>query len=182
MAKGKLFYILLFLFTVHLSGAQDRNIPIGKEAGGKPIFTFDTVQLKEYFEGFLPDSFAVQSPFFDEMSIEKGLLESHNTTNTAKEYYFLLLRNYKHKLKLALTLHKKGNEFFLFAKTPEMTEDDIELNSRYLICYGTDEDCFPQLYVDPDGETSWTSTSSQLLICDPEDPCMQVSGLLLFDK
>ena len=174
---SQILMFLCFFASLYTTG-QETNLTVAKFENQKVKFLADTVYLKNIFQQIVKESNieGVQNNgdtlFFDKISVEGGNLKNN------EKYYFLLAVNIRNKLKVAILLAKRKNKLILF-KTSHLSEEEIDLNSSFVICYGTDLDCFPTLYID-EGKKYWTSTSSELMYCDPDDPCKQVVGLLNF--
>lgn len=171
---------LMLLALLGFSGtafSQVQNYTVAGLERGVPVFKADTLVLKQYFTQLIDTALVKKTgatdTVFDKVSIEDAYLTDYNT-----KYYYLLFRNFELKLKLAITLVADRGSLVLLADKPLVKGMDI--NMRYLYCYGTDDDCFPNLYVDEKGKVFWTSTVSELAFCSPDDPRKQVSGMLGF--
>ena len=156
--KIVLFLSLGFFLTTQLY-AQDKNISIGELAGSAIVFTADTLVLKNKFTQLVRNSLSTTDRqnagniSIDKISIEKGSIRDTNV-----EFYFLLVRDNKLKLKAATILHKSGKELILFYNNAELSHDEQNLRMIYMVCYGSDDNCFPTLAVTEKGKIYWTSS------------------------
>lgn len=142
--KGEKFTTKNILFT------SDK---IAQTNGNNFEFCVDTTMLKKALE---------QRVLMDKSSLEKIEIKKQKVVSANEEYYFLLGRNLKKHLKLAVWLDKKEDSFY-FHQMPKTKDDDL-MNKEmfyftYLTCEGTDNDCFPEVYLEK-GEKFWTSTKT----------------------
>ena len=126
-------------------------------------FCVDTTMLKKALE---------QKVLMNKSSLDKIEIRKQKIVSTNDEYYFILGRNFKKHLKLAVWLDKKDDSFYLH-QMPK-TKDDDSFNKEvfyfmYLTCEGTDTDCFPEVCLEK-GEKFWTST--KIPKCGGESKCI----------
>ncbi|WP_143090451.1 hypothetical protein [Flavobacterium akiainvivens] len=171
-------YLYLIIFLPFFCSAQSLNWKIAKEDQKKVLFVEDTVLIKEFFKELIPKEISVAEDSipntFDKISIESALLQDDNG-KILKDYYYVMCRNFKLKLKIAILLKKEGKDFIMFYDSPTLSHHELDMNKCFLTCYGTNEDCYPQLYIDK-GAEYWTSSAYSY--CNPDSPCKQTIGLL----
>ena len=167
-------YVLLFVCSFLFLNCTDKNKvyttkkilftsdKIAEAKGEGFEFSVDTTTLKKALKEMI---------LVNKISLEKIEIRKQKVVSTNEEFYFLLGRNFKNHLKLAVWLDKKGAAFYLH-QLPKNQEDDL-LNkeifySTYLTCEGTDTDCFPEVCLDK-GEKFWTSTKTPK--CEADSKC-----------
>ena len=179
--KLKVITIIFCLLTFLSAKSQNfDNLVVGHKESDTFKFVRDTIKLKDFFAQFIADSLVpTDIPEFDKISIEQSSFRGDVPNNIKRDFFYLLCINKKYKLKFAITLYELNDELILFYNNPSLTDEDRDLGKRYIICYGSDEDCSPKLLYSQ-GRKRWSSAEVELYYCDPNDPCKGISGIFTF--
>lgn len=129
--------------------------PFAKIHEGKIIFIQDTTLLKEK----LKENISFDKPIeFDSVEIVK------QTTigDLQEDYYFVLIKNYQYRVKIARWLNLIGDELYFNNKTNQV--DSFE--QIYLTCIGNN-DCYPEVFIF-DNQRGWGCSKNPKCLIDTE--------------
>ncbi|HRE76351.1 MAG TPA: hypothetical protein PLL09_00860 [Flavobacterium sp.] len=137
------------------SAKKDKDFPFAKVYGERIEIIQDTTLLKQK----LKENISFDKPIhFDSVEIVK----QKTIGDLQEEYYFVLIKDSRSKVRIARWLKLIGDELYFNNKTNQVNS----FEQTYLICVGNN-DCYPEVFIFND-QKNWGCSKDPKCITDPE--------------